>query len=353
MSERIKRIHYIDVLNCIAILFVLLLHSAQLAHFGTIKDSNFILTGVMQCLFIPAVYIFFMNSGATLLNYRYKYSTKEFFIKRIKRVLIPFILWSVFYYFFNSRFHSFPGPIFQGNLSFKGFASAFLNNNIDNLFWFFYSIIALYLVAPVFSGLAQKHQKTLFGVVVVYFIFTDFSNYLVKLTGINFLTKFINQPLLSSSFLGYFLIGYLIKINYFSKKEENIIIYLGLVCLLLNILNTITNSKYVFLGNIGPFLYSVGFYLLIKRLVVERSDSDYKLAKWLSGSSLGIYILHPVFYAVFDKIVFGTSSANWSEYLTTLNNPIHILLMPFVVYVVIAIPLHYLKKLNFIRFIIP
>jgi surface polysaccharide O-acyltransferase-like enzyme len=65
-----KRLHYIDILNCIAIFFVLVMHSAQLAHFGTNKDSNFIATNILQSVCIPAVYIFFMNSGATLLNYR-------------------------------------------------------------------------------------------------------------------------------------------------------------------------------------------------------------------------------------------------------------------------------------------
>ena len=312
-----KRLHYIDVLNCIAILFVLLLHSSQLANFGTTSDSNFIVTEIMQCLFIPAVYIFFMNSGATLLDYREKYETKTFYKKRLKRVLIPF-----------------------------------LNNNINNLFWFFYSIIALYLVTPIFSVLAKKYRNVLFGVVIVYFVFTDLMTYLGKLININFLTKFIDQPLLTSSFLGYFIIGYLIKENYFNRKYENILILVGLLCLLLNILNVLTGLRYSFLGNIGPFLYSVGLYIFIKRLV-NHTNYNYKTAQWLSGSSLGIYILHPIFYAIFDKLVYKTSSGDWKEYLITLNSPLHIFLMPFVVYIVIAIPLHYLKKLKLVKTIIP
>ena len=345
--------NYIDVLNCIAIIFVLLLHSSQLAHFGTSKDSNFAVTEIIQCLFIPAVYIFFMNSGATLLDYRDKYGTKEFYKKRFKRVLIPFIFWSIFYYLLNSRFHSFPGPIFQENVGIKNFLEQFLNNNINNLFWFFYSIIALYLVTPIFSVLVKKHRNVLFGVVVVYFVFTDLITYLGKLININFLTKYINQPLLTSSYLGYFVIGYLIKENYFNRKSENILIIVGFACLLLNILNVLTGLKYSFLGNIGPFLYSVGLYILIKRFVNHHTNYNYKIAQWLSGSSLGIYILHPIFYAIFDKVVYKTSAGNWKEYLITLNSPLHIFLMPFVVYIIIAIPLHYLKKSKLIKTIIP
>ncbi|WP_263296477.1 acyltransferase family protein [Limosilactobacillus reuteri] len=80
-----KRLHYIDVLNCIAIFFVLVLHSSQLAFSGNTNYSNYITALVLQSLCIPAVYIFFMNSGATLLDYRKKYSTKTFLIKKIQK----------------------------------------------------------------------------------------------------------------------------------------------------------------------------------------------------------------------------------------------------------------------------
>lgn len=347
-----KRLHYIDVLNCLAILFVLLLHSSQLAHFGTHANSNYVLTEVMQCLFIPAVYIFFMNSGATLLDYRNKYSTNEFFKKRVKRVLIPFLVWSIIYYFFDSRFHAFPGPIFQTHVGLNNFISQFINNNINNLFWFFYTIISLYLITPIFSILSKNHKKLLLYVVIAYFCFTDLISYIGSLAGIDLQTKFISQPLISSSYLGFFVVGYLIKENYFTTTQTNIFIIVGMVCLFLNILNVLTNLKIRALNNIGPFLYSVGLYLLIKK-IVDNYHIRYKTAEWLSGSSLGIYILHPLFYALFDKVVFHTSSGDWSGYMHTLSNPIHILIMPFVVYIIIAVPLHYLKKLKLIKMIIP
>lgn len=353
MNQKVNsRLHYIDVLNCIAIMFVLLLHSSQLANFGTVNNSNYLITKTMQCLFIPAVYIFFMNSGATLLDYRDKYSTLKFFEKRIKRVLVPFLLWSVFYYIFNTRFHAFPGPIFQDKPGVKDFLVDFLNNNINNLFWFFYAIIALYIATPIMSVLVKNHKKVLVGIVIGYFIFTDVLSYLGHLLSINLLTNYIDQPLISSSYLGYFVIGYLIKINYFNKKVENVLIGLGILALVLNIMNVLTSSRFIFINNIGPFLYSVGLYLIIKR-IVENKKGSYKIAKFLSGVSLGVYILHPIFFAIFDKTIFRTSSSQWTSYLSTLNNPIHIFIMPFIVYVVIAIPLHYLKKIKIINYIIP
>lgn len=347
-----QRIHYIDVLNCIAIMFVLLLHSSQLANVGSKNSTFYLLTKLMQIIFIPAVYIFFMNSGATLLNYREKYSTKVFYEKRIKRVLIPFLFWTIAYYIFDSRFYAFPGPIFQSQLGIRNFVTAFANNNINNLFWFFYAILALYLVTPMLSILAKSHKKLLLGIVFGYFVFSDLLDYFSKLISINLDTRYINQPLIASSYLGYFVIGYLIKENYFSLKQENLLIIAGQICLILNIINAVTNNRYLLINNIGPFLYSVSFYLIVVRFV-KHSHSNFKLAKWLSGASLGIYILHPIAYAIFDKIFFKTSFRFFYNYLKTLNNPIHILLMPFVVYFAIAISLHYLKRIKLVKALIP
>lgn len=347
-----QRIHYIDVLNCIAIVFVLLLHSSQLANVGSRSDKFYLLTRIMQVIFIPAVYIFFMNSGATLLDYREKYSTKVFFQKRIKRVLIPFAVWTLVYYFFDSRFYAFPGPIHQDSLGLRNFITAFANNNINNLFWFFYSILGLYLVTPILSVLSKNHKKLLMWLVIGYFVFSDLLIYVSNLISINLNTKYINQPLIASSYLGYFVFGYLIKENYLSIKQENVLIIVGQICLLFNIINAVTNDQYLLFQNIGPFLYSVSFYLIIVRLV-KNNKGSFRLSQWLSGASLGIYILHPIAYAVFDRLIFNTSYRVYNKYLVTLDNPIHILLMPLIVYIIIAVPLHYLKKNRLIRMVIP
>lgn len=99
-----ERLHYIDFLNCLAILFVLIMHSAQLAHFGNVGYSNFKATVLLQTICIPAVCIFFMNSGATLLDYRSRDSTRTFIMKRCKRVLVPFITWTIIYYLYDVFF---------------------------------------------------------------------------------------------------------------------------------------------------------------------------------------------------------------------------------------------------------
>lgn len=51
-------------------------------------SSNFI-----ECLFYFAVPVFYMITGATLINYRTRYTTREYFKKRWTGAVIPWIVW--------------------------------------------------------------------------------------------------------------------------------------------------------------------------------------------------------------------------------------------------------------------
>lgn len=353
MTNIKHRFHYIDLLNCLAIIFVLFMHSAQLANFGSYHFKNYLMTQIIQLVCVPAVYIFFMNSGATLLDYRRNKSTKEFFIRRGHRVVVPFLIWSILYYIINVYFVGFPGPIAQSNPGVKSFIKAFLNNDINNIFWFFYAIIALYLVTPIFS-LLLDHKKVLISIVIVWFIFNDGIYYIEHLINIKIATRYINQPLLSSSYIGYFVLGYLIRINYFSRHFENTIVIIGIFSLVLNIVNTITRGDILYFNNIGPFFYSISIVLLIKKVSMNiKNVRCLHLFSKLSSASLGIYILHPIFYSFIDKIWYGVLVNHWSAYLNVLNKPLHIFILPIVTYLCLTLVILFCKKSKMFRIMIP
>lgn len=82
---------YLSVLSVISCFGVILMHSNTL--FWTFSDSPtwFVanLTGHMLNFAVP---IFFMISGVNLLDYRSRYTTKEYFIKRIRKTFLPFLI---------------------------------------------------------------------------------------------------------------------------------------------------------------------------------------------------------------------------------------------------------------------
>lgn len=89
-----KRVLYYDVLNIVACMAVLLLHFNGISH--TYKATGaWAQSIVVESAFYWAVPIFFMLSGATLLRYRERYSTKTYLLKRFKRAVVPFLTWSI------------------------------------------------------------------------------------------------------------------------------------------------------------------------------------------------------------------------------------------------------------------
>lgn len=353
-----KRLLYIDVLNCLAIFGVLVQHTAQIAHQGDPNLRVTIIGNILQSIFIPAVGIFLMNSGAMLLDYRNRQSTETFFKKRVSRVLIPFLLWSIFYYWYGHNYYAFPGVFHHNIFTLHNFIQSFIDNKINSLFWFFYVIIQLYIATPVLSVLTKKHHNLIAYIVYINLIIVGVFPYLFGLKHFDLTSGNLSVPILVSSWLGYFAMGYLIKVNYFSNKIENIFIAFGVVTFIANIINDILKMQNVLFNNISTMFYTFALYFIVKRVCEYISDHqrfDF-LHQWfsvLSSASLGIYILHPMFLQLLDWLAFHATPKYWNHYYQVLQNPIHIYLWPFVLYAVLTILVIMVKKIKFIKYILP
>lgn len=73
-----KRVVYFDVLNILACFCVICLHCNGIVHTYT-QTSAWAQSLAVEVICYWAVPIFFMLTGATLMNYRSKYDTKTFF----------------------------------------------------------------------------------------------------------------------------------------------------------------------------------------------------------------------------------------------------------------------------------
>lgn len=92
-----SRIIYFDILNVISCMAVVCLHANGFVH-TFIKDDWWWLRVLVEVVCYFAVPVFFMLTGATLLNYRKRYSTKTFYKKRLLRTFAPFVFWSIVFY---------------------------------------------------------------------------------------------------------------------------------------------------------------------------------------------------------------------------------------------------------------
>ena len=101
---------YITVLNVLSALSVVFLH-ANSCFWGFSYEPYWLTANVIESVFYFAVPVFFMISGANLIDYHKRYDTKTFFEKRIHKTLIPFICWSIIGLFYMSIPGHFPSPV--------------------------------------------------------------------------------------------------------------------------------------------------------------------------------------------------------------------------------------------------
>lgn len=296
-----------DALNIVACFAVVVLHSTTLV-FAPSADTSWIIALIGQSICIFAVPIFFMVSGANLINYRARYSTEKFFKKRFTKVLGALLLASALSYVVFCTFpYSFYGAqSFAGSFGLIDFTKRFLTNGIVDVYWFMYAIIYLYMLAPVLSKLSD--DKRCLQYVIGLCLLVAFAIPLVNHYVLNakYTEMLFAWPLFGSVNLLYFLLGY--YLNSFcsleGKKKRILVIALALISVLaMATLGYIANEggramayDNYWVGISSPFcvLLAASLFFLFKSLEPFWTRSSL-LVHWLpkiSGVTLWVYLLH-------------------------------------------------------------
>lgn len=84
---------WISAANVMACLGVIILHCNSV-FWSFPKGLTWYTSNFLETFFYWPVPVFFMISGATLIDYRDRYSTESFLKKRFFRTGIPFLFWS-------------------------------------------------------------------------------------------------------------------------------------------------------------------------------------------------------------------------------------------------------------------
>ena len=95
-----KEYIYIYILNIISCFSVVLLH-ANTSFWQYSDNPEWAFSNIIESVFYFAVPCFLMISGATLIDFTDKYSLRTYFIKRINKTVIPFIIWSFIGLFYS------------------------------------------------------------------------------------------------------------------------------------------------------------------------------------------------------------------------------------------------------------
>ena len=136
IKSKTDKIDYISFASVVSAIAVLYLHVNGCfwkfdADAGYWPSAN-----IIESVFYFAVPVFFMISGVTLLDYNERYSTKEYFKKRIAKTVIPYVAWSfIGLILYTYVFHS----IKPEEITPRFIADGLLNGSLVTIYWFFIS----------------------------------------------------------------------------------------------------------------------------------------------------------------------------------------------------------------------
>lgn len=304
MSEGKNRILYFDLLNIIACYGVIWLHCSGDA-FTFRMDKYWLMSLTIQVVAHWAVPVFFMLTGATLMNYREKYSTGVYFKRRLLRIFIPFLAWSTIYLILKYKL----GWVVFSN--WKELVSLYLDNGIEGIFWFFYPLLAIYLSMPVLAVFSDdKYKKSLYYLTGLGIVAYSFMPLLQGLWGISY-SGDLNPPVIGG-YMIYVLLGWIFKNENFSKRIRCFIYGAGVIGAVCMFVGTIVLSLKTGVLNhilweymIFPTLsMACAVFLVVKncRWKVFEDKKVQFAAQKLSGASFGIYLIHIM---LIDFLLFG------------------------------------------------
>lgn len=287
--------NYISILNVLACIGVVILHTFET---GYTSDANFVFEVLIRAIAYCAVPLFFMITGATLIDYRERYDTKTFFKKRLLKVIIPLIIWSIIYFIINF----FKGKFSINDLSFKFVFEYFFLVKTNPIFWFFVVIIGIYLAIPVISLIPQESRRKAFlYIIIITFVFNQFLPDLLYHLNLNY-NYDLKFPLTYSGWISFIFIGYYIDKYEIVKKHRVIIYVLGIIGFLTMVVPTIfisyhkneSCSWFDEYYDAPCVLYSASVFLFFKSKINNNQivTKIMPFFNFVAPTTLGIYVLH-------------------------------------------------------------
>lgn len=218
--SKLSRYNYIDVLRIISSIAVIAIHIIMY-YIPSFSVHSTGWTGLMCSKVITqfAVPVFFMVSGATIFSSTREESYGNFIKRRLIKIAIPFLAYSIIYYLFYVFVkHEYAFGIYE-------FIKRFFNKNIQGHFWYLYALIPLYFFYPAIKKCVQSlSKKGLLTLILAFFTIDSVIPLLNQL-----LALFCDFKIGTYSFgrfgvyLNYTLIGYYIHTHVPASKKNGLI----------------------------------------------------------------------------------------------------------------------------------
>ncbi|MBT3315750.1 MAG: acyltransferase family protein [Anaerolineae bacterium] len=309
--EKQEHYYWIDALRFVSVLLVIVVHvSGPIVYeWQKVPFQDFMIGNLYDSFSRISVPIFFMISGYLLLSKQE--SVKNFYKKRMKKVFIPFIAWSIIYllwegYFLKSEY------VFLGIK--ESIVYEILAEPTFGHLWFFYALIGIYVFVPVLRLFVSAASKSELWYLVILWVLSG--------PAISTIEKFSDISISSqfgfiTGYFGYFILGYLL-IKYTYTQRQIVSFFLSYLVLGIG---TAVGTWYLSATKVRLFLYlydylapnvilmTASFFIAFqyfgenKRLIINaRMES---IVKMLGETSFGVYLVHGIVLTSLENGYFG------------------------------------------------
>lgn len=338
-KQNIEKDETLTFLRVICAYAVITLHTnGQFWNFSS-TEKYWLTANVIESVFYFAVPIFFMITGITLINYQDRYSTKEYFLKRISKTLIPYIAWSfigvIAMYFMKGN----------NSITLKYVINGLLNGDIIAVYWFFPALFCIYLSLPLFAAIDKAKRKCLFQYLFVSaFLINVLIPFMKNISGMDIAWPY-SVGVISGNMI-WIVAGVLLYWYPPEKKIKCFIVCLGVIGLFVHIIGTYKLSMvagnvvqtYKGYSNLPSILYSMGAFVVLTEIgrKIMKVEILQKVINFLGKYAFAIYLMHWYVMQVLEKIL----GADTKSIIWRLGAPIIIEIIVIVItYVLRYIPL--------------
>lgn len=288
---------WVDFVRATSTFAVVFLHSAApiLYKFNEVPLDHWMIGNIYDATVRMCVPLFFMITGYLLLQK--DEPLLMFFSKRINKVLIPLIVWSIFYIFWWIYYAK------NIEWSFYIFYARILSPAAFHL-WFLYAIIGIYICMPILRKVVRNSSHSFLVYYVVLWVFaTSIIPIGEKISGFN---SFVDLAVVSG-YSGYLILGLLLGEMRITTR------YFALSAMAIPVLISVTAyGTYILTvqagGNLSEFFYgylalnvialSIATFIFLKYIASTAqffsSNKIESIIRMISSASLGIYLIHPM-----------------------------------------------------------
>lgn len=328
-----------DLLRFISAVAVVVIHVCGIDWYALDVDSaQWFMATVWDALCRFSVPVFFMISGALLLDNAHESDMKTMLTKRIPKILIAFFFWSAVYTFMNIiRSDDIKADI-------ESIIIEFFTGEYH--MWFVLVLCALYIITP-FLKVVANDEKLCKPFILLFVVFQLVFPFLSELPKAGDFVKVITDKFVfhfAMGYSGYYVLGYYLKKNLPKGKPKAFIYAASAVGLIYTVASVVyvsrLNSRPIETGleyltwNVA--LVAVGVFTAVLSFC-EKKDFGKKSNMFIIKSasySFGIYLIHPAVLAVLHWLGFSVVSLPVSS---AISVPLIALSVTVISYVLTAI----------------